>query len=78
LKQDLDYLREGDTLMMTRLDRLACSATHLRQKVKLTPEMRQAVQQSCGAGFPLTQLMNHCQLSKASVYRALMVNEEIA
>jgi len=139
LKNCLDYLREGDTLVVTRLDRLARSATHLGQmvamfesqkigfvvldqqintaapmgkfmfhmlaafaefewhirkerqadgiakakqkgiqlgrKVKITPEVSKAIQQDRLSGLKIAQLMNHYQLSKASVYRALRDNE---
>jgi len=135
LKACLEYLREGDTLVITRLDRLARSATHLgaiveqlqqqriafvvfdqqidttqamgrlmfqmlaafaefewsirkerqaeglakaRQRgvklgrrVKLTPELVQAVRHSRAQGATINRLINQYAISKASVYRAL-------
>ena len=40
LKACLDYLREGDTLVITRLDRLARSATHLGAIVEQLQQQR--------------------------------------
>ena len=45
----LDYMREGDTLVITRLDRLARSITHLLEIVALA-ERKRSRSASCRSG----------------------------
>ena len=59
----LDYIRGGDTLVVTRLDRLARSTLDLCRIAEL--------RQRCQDGVLIKTLMRDYGLSKTSVYRYL-------
>jgi DNA invertase Pin-like site-specific DNA recombinase len=70
LRECLRYLREGDTLIISRLDRLARSTLHLHQIAEHLKQVRELRQRRV-AGALIPELMRSYGVSKATVYRAL-------
>jgi DNA invertase Pin-like site-specific DNA recombinase len=70
LQACLEYVREGDTLVVTRLDRLARS---FGRKKTLTTEQIAELRHRREQGVLIKTLMSDYNLSKASVYRYLNV-----
>jgi DNA invertase Pin-like site-specific DNA recombinase len=85
LKACLDYLREGDTLLVTKLDRLARSTPRQQEGINkakaegvrfgpkplLTEHVVEKIKQLRAEGLTVPEIMRRTKLSKASVYRAL-------
>jgi DNA invertase Pin-like site-specific DNA recombinase len=71
LKRCLEYLREGDTLLVTKIGRLARSTSDLYRIISQLSEKGVSFKVVDGPTIDTTSRMKQTSLSKASVYRAL-------